>query len=292
MTLRVGLIGAGVMGADHARTIHAAVAGARLVAVTDIDHDRAAELAAPLGAAVLVSDLDLIASDDIDAVVIASHDSAHTKQVLACVEAGKPVLCEKPLAPTVEEGRQIVDAQAERGLGDLVSVGFMRRFHPGFTAMKAALASGELGAPLMVLGSHRNVRAYPTGGSEGTLTNSAVHDIDITEWLLESPIVEVGWYAPKSTSLDPDRQDPQLIHLRTADGVLASIDLFVNARYGYDVRYELVGERGAVRLSPTAPIVTDRDLAHGYAHPADWRPFFADAYRHELQAWVGSRRPR
>ena len=155
------------------------------------------------------------------------------------------MLCEKPLAPTVEEGRQIVDAQAERGLGDLVSVGFMRRFHPGFTAMKAALASGELGAPLMVLGSHRNVRAYPTGGSEGTLTNSAVHDIDITEWLLESPIVEVGWYAPKSTSLDPDRQDPQLIHLRTADGVLASIDLFVNARYGYDVRYELVGERGA-----------------------------------------------
>jgi myo-inositol 2-dehydrogenase/D-chiro-inositol 1-dehydrogenase len=288
LTLRVGLIGAGVMGADHARTINTAVAGATLVAVTDIDHDRAAELAGRLGADVVVSDHDLIASRNVDAVIIASHDSAHTKQVLACIEAGKPVLCEKPLAPTVEECQQIVGAQEERGPCDLVFVGFMRRFHPGFTAMKAELATGELGSPLMVVGSHRNVRAYPTGGSEGTLTNSAVHDIDITEWLLESPIVEVGWYAPKPTSLDPDRHDPQLIHLRTADGVLATIDLFVNAQYGYDVRYELVCERGAVRLSPTPPIVTDRDLARGYAHPTDWRPFFAEAYRLELQAWVAA----
>lgn len=236
MTLRVGLIGAGVMGTDHARTISTAVAGATLVAVTDTDHDRAAELGGQLGADVVPSDHDLIASSDVDAVIIASHDSAHAQQVMACVEAGKPVLCEKPLAPTVEECQQIVSAQQARALGDLVSVGFMRRFHAGFRAMKDALATEALGSPLMVVGSHRNVRAYPTGGSEGTLTNSAVHDIDITEWLLGSPIVEVGWYAPKPTSLDPERHDPQLIHLRTAEGVLASIDVFVNAQYGYDVR--------------------------------------------------------
>src|SRR4051812_47310718 len=135
-------------------------------------------------------------------------------------------------------------------MGELVSVGFMRRCHPGFTAMKGQLDSGTLGVPLLALGSHRNVRSYPTGGSEGTLTNSAVHDIDVTEWLLGSPITEVGWYAPRSTSLDHDRHDPQLIHLRTMSGVLTSIDLFVNAQYGYEVRYELVCEKGISAAGP------------------------------------------
>jgi myo-inositol 2-dehydrogenase / D-chiro-inositol 1-dehydrogenase len=274
------------MGADHAVTIRTAVPAATVVAVTDTDQERALTLSRQLGARVLASDSDLIGASDVDAVIIASHDSAHARQVLACIDAGKPVLCEKPLAPTVEDCHRIVVAQQERDMGDLVSVGFMRRFHAGFAAMKAELAEGGLGAPLLVLGSHRNVRAYPTGGSEGTLTNSAVHDIDIIEWLLGQPIVEVGWYAPKPTSLDTSRHDPQLIQLRTADGVLASIDIFVNAQYGYDVRYEVVCERGAVRLTPTAPIATDRDLAHAHQHPADWRPFFAEAYRLELQAWT------
>jgi myo-inositol 2-dehydrogenase/D-chiro-inositol 1-dehydrogenase len=276
------------MGADHAQTVKNTVSGAALVAITDTDRARALTLGQQLEADMVLSDDDLIASPNVDAVIIASHDSAHRKQVLACIEAGKAVLCEKPLAPTVEECQQILAAQRERALGDLVSVGFMRRFHPGFRAMKDRLATGALGQPLMVLGSHRNVHAYPTGGSEGTLTNSAVHDIDITEWLLGSPVVEVGWYAPKPTSLDQNRHDPQLIHLRTADGVLASIDLFINAQYGYDVRYELVCERGTVRLSPTAPVVTDHGRVHGYDHPDDWRAFFADAYRLELQAWVNA----
>jgi myo-inositol 2-dehydrogenase/D-chiro-inositol 1-dehydrogenase len=286
MTLHVGLIGAGVMGADHAHTVQRSIAGARLTAVTDIDSSRAVNLSQELDARPLRSAEELIHDADVDAVIVASHDSAHAEQVLACIEAGKPVLCEKPLAPMVEDCRRIVAKQRGRGLGDLVSVGFMRRFHPGFVAMKDQLGRQSLGAPLLVLGSHRNVRSYSTGGSEGTITNSAVHDIDIVQWLLRSTIVEVSWYAPRPTTVDQSRQDPQLIHLRTADGVLSSIDLFVNAQYGYDVRYEMVCERGAIRLAPGARIVTDHDLVHGHDHPADWRPFFADAYRLELQAWV------
>jgi myo-inositol 2-dehydrogenase / D-chiro-inositol 1-dehydrogenase len=286
MTLKIGLIGAGVMGADHARTIQRTISGARLSSVADIDLARAVNLSQELDARPVRTATELIDAADVDAVIVASHDSAHAEQVLACIEAGRPVLCEKPLAPTVEECRRIVAKQRSRGMGDLVSVGFMRRFHPGFVAMKAQLEHRSLGAPLLVLGSHRNVRSYPTGGSEGTITNSAVHDIDIVQWLLGSDIVEVSWYAPRPTTVDPTRQDPQLIHLRTADGVLSSIDLFVNAQYGYDVRYEMVCERGAIRLAPEQRIVTDHDLVHDYAHPADWRPFFADAYRLQLQAWV------
>src|SRR4051794_12719595 len=93
-------------------------------------------------------------------------------------------MCEMPLAPTVEDCQEIVAPQRRRGMGERVSVGFMRRFHPGFTAMKGQLDSGALAVPLLALGSHRNVQSYPRGGSEGTLTNSAVHDINVTEWLL------------------------------------------------------------------------------------------------------------
>ncbi|GAB3879632.1 Gfo/Idh/MocA family protein [Terrabacter terrigena] len=286
MTLRVGLIGAGVMGGDHARTLSRHVAGATVAAVTDIDPSRADQLAAELGATPLASAEDLIAAQDVDAVIIASHDAAHATQVLACIEAGKPVLCEKPLAPTSAECERIIDAQRRRGLGALVSVGFMRRFHPSFTAMKLQVDARSLGEPVLVLGSHRNVSSYPTGGSDGTLSNSAVHDIDTAAWLLGSVVVEVEWFAARQSALVTDRQDPQLIHLRSANGVLASIDLFLNAQYGYDVRYEVVCERGNLRLRPPALVDTDRDGVSGHSLHPDWRGFFADAYRLELTSWV------
>ena len=129
-------------------------------------------VAASAGAQVHTSDDELIGSRQVDAVIIASHDSAHAAQVLACIRAGKPVLCEKPLAPSIEDCQEIVTAQQQRGLGDLVSIGFMRRFHPGFTAMRGRPRLRRSGRTIWGFGvSHRNVRSYPTGGSEGTLTN-------------------------------------------------------------------------------------------------------------------------
>lgn len=286
-TVRVGVVGTGVMGADHASRLRASVGGATLVGVTDIDPSRAAVTADALGARTFDDAESLIGSDEVDAVLVASHDSAHAEQVLACIEAGKPVLCEKPLAPSLAECERIVAAEAATG-AELVSVGFMRRFHQGFTALRAQLSTGELGAPLLIHGSHRNVASYPFGGSEGTITNTAVHDIDIVGWMLDEPVVEVSWHAPRTTGLDDARQDPQLIHLRTTGGTLAAVELFVNARYGYDTRYEVVCERGAAHLRPLQPISVDHELMRRTTHPTDWRPFYADAYRAELQAWVDS----
>jgi myo-inositol 2-dehydrogenase/D-chiro-inositol 1-dehydrogenase len=287
MTVRVGVIGTGIMGSDHARLLHTQVAGSKVSGVADLDERRAGAVASRLGADVFTTAEDLINSASVDAVVIASHDSAHARQLMSCLQAGKPVLCEKPMATTLSECENIVAAQrALNNPVDLVSVGFMRRFHPNFIALKAKVNSGDLGVPLMILGSHRNVVSYPEGGSEGTITNSAVHDIDITSWLLDSPVVEVSWHGPKTTPQDRSRQDPQLLHLRTADGVLTSVDVFVNARYGYEVRYEVVCEFGSARLSPNHLITIDHGQHSGNTHSADWRPFFADAYRLELQAWV------
>lgn len=289
MTVRIGVIGTGVMGAEHARVLQGSVSGATVTAVADTAYVRAKAVAAETGARSFQSAEELIASPFVDAVLIASHDTTHAAQVKACLGEGKPVLCEKPLAPTVAECQDLVSLEASSVMGNpLISVGFMRRFHPAYRDLKTQLREGIVGQPLMMLSSHRNVRSYPGGDSASTITNSGIHEIDITAWLLDSPIDSVSWHAPKNTSLDGSRQDPQVFHLRTADGVLTIVDVFVNARYGYDVRCEVVGETGSLELARPQQTMVNQGLGRSRSFAEDWRPVFADAYRLQSQAWVDS----
>lgn len=284
MTVRIGVIGAGIMGSDHARTIARRVAGATLSAVADVDLPRAEQLARETGARALADPLELIAADDVDAVLVASHDSSHAELVLACIEAGIPVLCEKPLTLDADEARSIVEAERSSGRR-LVSVGFSRRFDPALVEVRDELRAGAIGRPLLAHAVHRNLDAV-AGDSATTIFSSAVHELDQTPWLLGSPLVEVTWVAPATTSLLPARQDPQLLLLRTGDGVLTTVEVFVRAVYGYDVRLEVVGETGTLALSPAPLVVRDAGLARSTAYPADWRPRYAAAYRAEVQAFV------
>ncbi|WP_082579256.1 Gfo/Idh/MocA family oxidoreductase [Arthrobacter sp. Soil736] len=289
MTVRIGVIGTGVMGAEHARVLQGNVSGATVTAVADTVYDRAKAVAAETGARSFQSAEELITSPFVDAVLIASHDTAHAEQVKACLTSGKPVLCEKPLAPAVGECQDLVSLEASSVRGNpLISVGFMRRFHPAYQGLKAQLREGVIGQPLMMLSSHRNVRSYPGGDSASTITNSGIHEIDITAWLLDSPIETVSWHAPRSTSVDGSRQDPQVFHLRTANGVLTIVDVFLNARYGYDVRCEVVGETGSLELARPQQTMVNQGLGRSRSYADDWRPVFADAYRLQSQAWVDS----
>jgi myo-inositol 2-dehydrogenase/D-chiro-inositol 1-dehydrogenase len=290
MTVRVGVIGTGVMGADHVNTLHRHVSGAAVTMVADLDLARARAVAAALPGARATDDgLALIADPAVDAVVVASADATHADLAVAAVRAGKPVMCEKPLAPTLPECLRVVRAETEAvggGQAALISVGFMRRFDPGYLEMKAALAAGACGTPLLVHCVSRGVAAGPGSTSESSVTGSAIHELDTVPWLLDAPVVEVGWHAPRSTGAAPGMQDPQLILVRTADGVLSTVEVFLNARYGYDIRCEVVGDRGTVALTNPARVVADADRRRAIGYPADWRPRFADAYRAELQAWV------
>jgi myo-inositol 2-dehydrogenase/D-chiro-inositol 1-dehydrogenase len=262
MTVRVGLIGAGIMGADHARTLHD-VPGAVLVAVSDVDPARAAAVGADR-----VVDDPLALIDGVDAVLIASSDATHEAYVRAALAAGKPVLCEKPLAPSAAAAHRIVEAEVALGRR-LVSVGFMRRYDAGYVELRRALAAGELGAARMLHCVHRNASSPPAFTSSMLITSSAAHEIDIARWLFDDEIVAVTVYRPWCSG---ELQDPQLLILQLASGVLVDVEVFVNAGYGYDVRCELVGTRGRATASgPVAP---------------DWRERFAAAYRHELQDWV------
>jgi myo-inositol 2-dehydrogenase / D-chiro-inositol 1-dehydrogenase len=287
MSLRVGVIGAGNMGADHVRTLHRFVSGASVEAVADVDLTRAQQALASIGGGgwTTADPLALITDPRVDAVVIASNDATHAEFVLAAVRAGKPVLSEKPVAPTLDEAlvlRQAVGQQAA-----LVTLGFMRRFDPGYARLKAAIDGRTVGRPLLLHCVSRGVSSAPGTTTESGISNSLVHELDVVPWLLDAPVVQVSWHAPARTAAsDPDLQDPQLVLLRTADGVLSSCETFLNAGYGYDIRCEVVGEAGAISLAEPGRVVIDGPGGRSLEYGADWRPRFADAYRLQFQAWV------
>jgi myo-inositol 2-dehydrogenase/D-chiro-inositol 1-dehydrogenase len=154
--------------------------------VADADPVRAAAVA---GSARVHDDpLALVADAEVDAVIIASSDATHEAFVLACLEAGKPVLCEKPLAATAEAGLRVVEAEAAIGRR-LIQLGFMRRYDSGYVAMKAALRDGAVGAPLLLHCIHRNASVPPDYTSDMLITSSATHEVDIARWLLGDEIV-------------------------------------------------------------------------------------------------------
>jgi myo-inositol 2-dehydrogenase / D-chiro-inositol 1-dehydrogenase len=285
MTVRVGIIGVGVMGADHARKLNGTVARAEVTAVADFDTGRAKAVADEMRAATVVPDgVALIRRAEVDAVVIASHDSTHAELALAAIGAGKPVMCEKPLAATADECRSVIAAQRAGGV-DLISLGFMRRFDPGYLELKRQIDDGDLGDILVAHAVSRTVAAGP-GDSATTITNSAIHELDIMPWLLDSPITQVSWHGGRSTRHANGRQDPQLMLLRTQSDVMITVEVFLNARYGYDTRCEVVGEYGTAALSLPNHVVVDHDRKRFTAYPADWIPRYTDAYRLELQEWI------
>src|SRR5260221_11809000 len=186
MTIRVGVIGAGVMGTGHARIIAGDVPGAFLQAVCDADAARARAAAEETGAAEVLTDpLAVVSSGKIDAVLIASPDATHGPLTIACIEAGKPVLCEKPLAPTGAECLKVIAAEVRAGKR-LVQVGFMRRFDPSYTEMKAVLAGGSIGRAVMMHNFHRNVEMPSWFTAHMAITNSAPHEFDFARFVLHA----------------------------------------------------------------------------------------------------------
>jgi len=287
MTVRVGVIGTGMIGKDHVRRLTTVLAGAAVTAVTDVDKDRAAAVAERYSVpAVHASGADVIADPGVDAVLVASWGPTHEEYVLACIAAGKPVFCEKPLATTPEACARILAAEAAAGCR-LVQVGFMRRYDAGYRALKAAAGDGSIGAPLLAHMAHRNPAVPDSVTSEMAINDSAVHEIDTTRWLLDEEITEVMILAPKRSRLAAgDLQDPMVVVFRTASGVLVDDELSVNIRYGYDIQCEVVGETGNARLASGAAIAVTNSGGLASAVPADWRQRFADAYDAEFRAWI------
>ena len=287
MTIRVGIIGTGFIGEDHGRKLVSVISGSTVIAVTDVNRARAEEVATELGgAAVFDNGLDLIKSDKVDAVLVTSIGPTHAEYVLACIAAGKPVMCEKPLAPTVPECEQILAAESAFGKR-LVIVGYMRRYDPGYRQVKASLESGAIGEALIVHNVHRNATVGEAYTSFMTMTDSMIHEVDTSRWLLGEEITAVQVIPPKRTpKAFPHLQDPQFAIFTTESGILSTVEFFANCQYGYDVRCELVGSLGTASL--VNPVVSSTIAAgtDSAVVPPDWKVRFGPAYTAELQAWI------
>lgn len=286
MVLSVGVIGTGNIGSYHIGRLSTQISGARVAAVYDLATDRATEIAGQVGAKVHTEPTDVIDDGDVDAVVVTSPAETHTAFVLACIAADKPVLTEKPLATTAEDGQRVLEAEVAHGRR-LVQVGFMRRYDAGYRRVKAAIDDGAIGTPLVVHCVHRNPVAPHYFTSEMIPLDSVVHEVDVTRWLLDAEFVAATVLTPRCSPLvGEDLQDPQIVVLETTEGAMVEVECFVNCRYGYDVRCEVVGSEGTVELETPVSTSLTREGVRGRGVPEDWKERFDDAFHAEISEWV------
>ncbi|MFQ8432665.1 Gfo/Idh/MocA family protein [Amaricoccus sp. W119] len=287
MTVRIGVIGTGAIGRDHARRINQVLAGGEIVALSDVNRASAESLKADIAPAaeVFATGEELIASQGVDAVLVTSWGTTHEQYVLAAIAAGKPVFCEKPLAATAEGAKRIVDAEVAHGKR-LVQVGFMRRYDAGYVALKQVVDS-RIGAPIIVHAAHRNPTVPEQYGTPMAIHDTFIHEIDVFRWLLDDDYVSARVIFPRAAARAHARlRDPQIVILETAKGTVIETEIFVNCHYGYDIQCEVVGEDGIARLPEPMAIQTRLGATLGNPILTDWKDRFIASYDVELNDFL------
>ncbi len=287
-TVGVGVIGAGMIGSVHAQNLATRVIGAQVVAVMDIDLKRAEAVAAACGAPQAYSEAAaLIADPAVDAVLIATPDVTHADLTLACIEAGKPVLCEKPLATTVADAERVVRAELAAGRR-LVQVGFMRVYDPAHTDLYSLLRRGDIGGALRFRGIHINPNQGYTNTVESAIVNSLIHDIHSARWLMGAELrsVYVQWLPAHSNQA---RSSRLIVIQATFDNqALGTLEWSGDSGYGYEVMVEITGETGTAQtFSHSSPILRQGDTLSQMITP-NWPERFETAYIIEAQTWINS----
>jgi myo-inositol 2-dehydrogenase / D-chiro-inositol 1-dehydrogenase len=248
--VRIGLIGAGRIGASHASVLARRVPEAVLVAVADPRPGVAAELAEPLGARGVSSPDDVFAADDVEAVVIAASSTAHHDLIVAAARAGKHVFSEKPAGMSLDEISRGIAATATAGVA--FQVGFNRRFAADFRAAHEAIAEGRIGAVRQLRSLTRDPGSGP-GDPDSVppwtiFTQTLIHDFDTLNWLNPGArAIDVVATADSLTSPGhPTLLDHATVVIRYDNGAIATAEASFAAAYGYDVRGEVLGSGGMV----------------------------------------------
>jgi myo-inositol 2-dehydrogenase / D-chiro-inositol 1-dehydrogenase len=286
--VRIGVVGVGGMGGRHARNLAREVAAAKVVAVMDVDAANLAQVGDECGADLRFSDANaLIDHADVDAVLIAAPDRFHAELAKRCIAAGKPVLCEKPLATTAAEARTVIDAEVAGGRR-LVQLGFMREYDPAHVAVKRICDSGELGRVLVFRGMHNGLGDGRARTIEDVITNSAIHDIHSARWLMDDEIVRVYTSAVPAAADCPDTARFVFVQLHFAGGTLGLVDCNVDSGYGYEVDVQMTGERGIAETNSLRSAGVRQSNNCGRWVEDDWLQRFDTAYVVEVREWVDS----
>jgi UDP-N-acetylglucosamine 3-dehydrogenase len=201
------------MGSNHAR-VFSDMGAVELVGVADPDVEQREFVARTLGCAAF-ADIDGLLRAGVDAITIAAPTHLHHDLALECISRGVHVLVEKPIAPSVEEGRAIV--AAARRAGVTLMVGHVERFNPAVESIKRAIKDQDI----LSIAITRVGPFPPRMSNVGVVIDLAVHDIDLIRWFTDSEIVEIQ---PQLSSAVAEREDIALLQFRTASGVLAHIN--------------------------------------------------------------------
>jgi inositol 2-dehydrogenase len=292
--LGIGVIGVGRLGSAYARYFKGRINGARLAAVSDVNEAAAAALAAELGVEKIYKHYqDLIADEAVAGVVVVSPTSTHKEIVLAAAKQGKAIFCEKPLSISLAEASEM--CRTVEASGVFFQMGFMRRFDKGYVAAKRKIEAGDIGTPVVFKSSSRDpyrpsLEYLDPAHSGGLFIDCGIHDLDLARWYM-GEITSV--YSIGGTLAYPEMKeigdiDNAVASLYFESGALGTIDLSRNGVYGYDIRTEILGTNGTLKvgyLRETPLLVMTKD---GITH--DTVPYFTErfeqAYMTQLQDFV------
>ena len=296
--LSIGLIGAGRAGMIHARNLRASVPHAALTTVADPVEAAARAACEELELERFETDYRRILADEtVDAVVVVTPTKYHCEIVLEAARAGKHILCEKPMAMTVEECAAM-EAETAR-CGVKLQMAFMRRFDQSFMQAKRVVDSGAVGDVVTVRSNTRGPSIpkpwmYDISKSNGPLAEVNSHDIDTLRWFTGSEFASLyaiggNYRCPDAAADFPDFYDNVVLTASFANGMQGCIDGAQGVLYGYDARVEILGTKGCVFLGKTretAVTVCTADMKAAEEFTNSWKFLFKDAYLEEDTAFV------
>ncbi len=306
--VKICAVGAGRAGLVHIRNFVESVPQAKLVAVVDADKEAAEKVGRDYGIERVYADYrQALADGGFDGVLITTPTFTHAEIAVAAARAGVHILCEKPMALTLDECDEMIAAvQANRVL---FQIGFMRRFDGAFHSAKQRILAGEIGKVMLVKSTGRGPGLPPRWAcdikkSHGMLAEVNSHDFDTVRWFSDSEYRRVYAEADAFKSADlkqefPDFYDNAVVNCRMHSGALAVIDGACPADYGYDARVEILGSEGVMligELPNEAVSVCKKGTGIVRNTFPSWRDRFRQGYiaedRHFVQCILEDKQPK
>ncbi len=294
--ISIAVIGLGRLGRTYAEYVAHRIPNARLPALCDVDEKILQSCTHELGVSSSYKHYqDLLGNKEIDAVVIVTPTKTHRDIVIDAAKEGKAIFCEKPLSLSLEEATDML--KAVEGTGAFFHMGFMRRFDKGYAAAKKKLEQGAIGRPVVLKSSSRDpyrpsLEYANPENSGGLITDMGIHDFDLARWFMGEvrSVYSVGGTLAYPEMKSIGDIDNAIINMYFADGALGVVDLSRNGVYGYDIRTEILGTNGTLKigyLRQTPLLVMKKE---GVTH--DTVPYFferfEEAYVSQLRDFADS----
>jgi inositol 2-dehydrogenase len=280
--INIGLIGTGRLGTMYAEYLAQRVPGANLIAVADLIPERANACAEKYDVPKVYYDHQGLNSDPaVDAVVVTATTVNHHQIVVDAAQNGKPIFCEKPITLSLAEAREMKEVVEKTGV--FYQQGYMRRFDRGQAAAKEKINDGVIGKPVVFRGSSRDpylptIDYLRPENSGGQILDMAIHDIDIARWYMGDikTVYAIGGVLAYPEVTETGDTDNVIMVMTFNNGSLGEIDISRNGIYGYDIRAEVLGTKGTLKIGylRETPVLVLQ--AEGVSH--DVVPYFPERF--------------